>query len=121
MADTVGNRLGPRGTFDYESDAGVSYIMQLDKSVATAMGNIESTDVSLPVLPASQSRPLRPRYVLLQLQTDAKVSKKAIVGDPENALWTSNAASTVSINGVSWTITGRVGEARSVLKRTAAV
>lgn len=120
MADTVGNRLGSRGTFDYESDTGTEYVISLDKSVSAAVGNVESADVDKPVIRASQSRPIRPRYILLQLKSNPSVTKRAIIGDIANALWTSNAASEVTINSVVFVITGRVGEARSVLKKTAA-
>ena len=116
MADTVGNRLGPRGTYLYVSDSSVSYNVSLDDSVATAIGNTLSTNAAFPVLKATQRRPISPRYVLLQLQSDPAVSKRVIVGDVDNALWTSSAASTVTINGVAYTITGRVGERRSALK-----
>lgn len=116
MADTVGNRLGPRGTYLYESDAGVTYNISLDDSVATAVGNTLSTNAAFPVLKATQRRPLSPRYILTQLVSDPSVTKRIIVGDATNALWTSSAASTVTINGVAYTVTGRVGEKRSALK-----
>lgn len=115
MVDTVGNRLGPRKAHVYISDSSINYNVLLDESVSEALGNAASTNALLPVLRASGKRPVEPRYVLLSLNSDTSVRKKAIVCNPENALWVSSAASTVTINGVAWTITGRIGEKRSTL------
>lgn len=116
MADSVGNRLGKRRTMVYESDTGVSYNVSLDESVALAVGNDPSTNGSFPVLRASQSFPLKPRYVLMSLNSDPSVTKKAVIGDIENALFQSSAPTQVTINGVVYTVTTRVGERRSVLR-----
>lgn len=113
MADSVGNTLGPRSTFVYESDAGVSYNIRLDESVGTAVGNAASTNAALPIL--CPSRFLEPRYVLMQQTSDASIRKRAIIGDPANSLFASTAASTVTINSVEFTITGRVGQKSSTL------
>lgn len=120
MADAVGNRLGPRGTFVYESDTGVSYNISLDRSVSEGVNNVLSTNGNLPVLRASQRFPLCPRYILLVLESDFSVTKKVIIGDIENGLFQSNAPSVVAINGVNWIVTTRAGERRAVLKLTPA-
>ena len=62
--DTSGNTLGPRGTFIYTSDTGVSYNARLDLTVATAAGNVESTNANLPVL--CPSKFLEPRLATRQ-------------------------------------------------------
>lgn len=116
MADTVGNRLGPRGTFVYESDTGISYNISLDRSVSTAVGNDLSTNGALPVLRASQQFPLKARYILLSLDSDPNITKRVIIGDIENTIYQSSAPTSVTINGAAWTVTTRVGERRSVLK-----
>lgn len=113
--DTIGNLLGPRKTFVYQSDSSVSYNITLDSSVSTALGNDASTNGALPVLRATAARPLRPRYVLMQLKSDPKVRKKAIICDLVNSNFLSSAALDVTINNVVWTIVGRVGEKRSAL------
>lgn len=115
MVDTVGNRLGPRKTFVYVSDSSVNYNIFLDESVATALGNDPSTNGGFPILRASGKRPIEPRYVLLALQSDTSIRKKAIMGDYTNSLFLSSAPSQVTINGVIWIITGRIGEKRSTL------
>lgn len=114
--DSAGNVLGRRGVFVYESDTGLSYNMRLDRSVAEAVGNDTATNASLPNMPASQQFPLRPRYILLEQQNDPSVKKRVIIGDIENALYQSNQPSVVTINGVPFVVTTRVGERRSVLK-----
>ncbi len=114
--DTSGNVLGRRGTFVYESDTGISYNVSLDRSVSTAVQNDLSTNGQLPVLRASQSFPLKPRYILVERNDDPSITKRIIIGDIENALYQSSAPSPVTINGVQYTVTTRVGERRSVLK-----
>jgi hypothetical protein len=113
MVDTVGNRLGNRKTFVYVTDSSVSYNISLDESVSTALGNDPSTNGSLPIIRASGKRPIEPRYVLLALQSDPSVKKKAIIGDYTNSLFLSSARSEVTINSVVWEVTTRVGEKRS--------
>lgn len=113
MADTVGNRLGPRKTFLYETDSLVEFNILLDESVASAVGNTASTDGTLPVLRASGTRPIEPRYLLLALQSDTSIRKKAIVGANDNSLFAADGPSTVTINSVVWVVTGRVGEKRT--------
>lgn len=116
MADSVGNRLGRRRTFVYESDTGISYNISLDESVSLAVGNDPSSNGALPVLRASQAFPLKCRYILLSLNSDTNITKRVIIGDIENALYQSSAPTQVTINGVAWTVTTRVGERRSVLR-----
>jgi hypothetical protein len=118
MADTVGNRLGPRGTFVYTSDSLIDYNITLDRSVALAVGNTLSTDATLPIVRASGRRPIEPRSLLLALVSDPTITKKAIVSEADNTLFAADGASTVTINGVSWVVTGRVGEKRSTLRLT---
>jgi hypothetical protein len=118
MADTVGNRLGPRATFEYTSDSLLDYNISLDRSVGLAVGNSLATDADLPVLRASQSRPISPRYVLLALQSNPAVKKRAIVSAADSTLFTSTGATVVSINSVNWIVTGRVGERRFPLRLT---
>lgn len=118
MADTVGNRLGPRGTFVYTSDSLVEYNISLDRSVSIAVGNTLSTDAALPNVRASGNRPIEPRYFLLALTATPTIKKKAIVCDADNTTFAADGASTLTINGVSWTVTGRVGEKRSSVRLT---
>lgn len=113
MVDTVGNRLGPRKTFVYVNDSSISFNISLDESVATALGNTPSTNAALPVLRASGKRPLEPRYVLLALQSDPTIKKKAYVCDYTNPIYLSSARTQVTINNVVWEVTSRIGEKRT--------
>lgn len=114
MADTVGNRLGPRAVYVYVTDGGTSFNIQLDKSVASAVGNIEST-TNLPTLRASGRKPIQPRYILLSLVSDPTVTKRAIICDASLPLYDRDSGGTVTINSVPWNVTGRVGEKASYL------
>lgn len=120
MADTVGNRLGPRAVYNYETDGGTNYNIQLDESVSDAVGNDQST-VNLPVIRASGRKPFQPRYILLALVSDPSITKTAIICDVTNPLFARDSAGTVTINSVAWSITGRVGEKASFLVPTGAV
>lgn len=113
MADTVGNRLGPRATFVYTTDGGVDYNIVLDESVSTAVGNPRSSQPLLPVLKASQSRPIQPRYFRVQLESDPRVTKSIIVCNPEALNWINSGSTGITINAVRFIITARIGEQRS--------
>lgn len=117
MADTVGNLLGPRAVFVYVTDGGTSYNIQLDDSVSSAIGNAESS-TDLPVIRASGRKPFQPRYLLLSLDSNPTVKKTAIVCAVANPLFASDTSGSVTINGVAWSITGRVGEKASFLVPT---
>lgn len=114
MSDAVGNTLGRRGFFIYETDDGQSYSVQQDCSLAQAVGN-DPTISNLPRLPASQKTPITPRTVLLESvdnvpNQDYKARKEVIVGDPDNALFQASSATQFQINGVVYTVTARKGE-----------
>lgn len=116
--DTVGNVLGVRGVFDYANDSGVTFKMQQDRSVALAVGNAITTVANLPTLRVTGRREISPRYLLCQQVVNPKIKKRVVVGDVENALWTSSASSSVTINALVYTVTGRIGEKRSTLPLT---
>ncbi len=117
MADTVGNRLGPRAVFVYVTDGGATFNITLDESVASAVNNAESSQ-NLPTIRATGRRPFAPRYILLSLQSDPRIKKTAIIGSVTNPLFERDVAGQVNINGVVWNITGRVGEKASFLAPT---
>lgn len=110
LEDNEGNVLGPRGTFTYQAGNGVTYNISLDRSVATAVGNTLSTNAALPVISSGGVIPLSPRYILVRSVDEPSKRKRIIIGDPDNALFASAAASNVTINGEVFTVTGRVGE-----------
>lgn len=114
MADTVGNRLGSRAAFDYETDDGESVLMVQDESVGEAVGNVKATTPQRAT--SVNSKYLRGRYILVQSKTDPDVKKKIVIGDPTNTLYASDSSSEVTINGVVFVTTGRVGEAVTFLR-----
>lgn len=116
MADTVGNLLGPRATFVYETDSGDTVNFQQDRSVGLAAGNALATTSERPV--SVSNRYLRGRYLLVQAQNDASVRKRIVVGDADSALFAADASSNITINTRVFVITGRVGEAVSYLRLT---
>lgn len=116
--DTVGNLLGVRGTFTYISDSSVSYKMSQDRSVGLAVGNDLATIAGLPILRVTGRKEISPRYLLCQQDANAKITKRIVVGDPENSIWVSSASTALTINTVAYTVTGRIGEKRSTLPLT---
>lgn len=103
----AGNSLGSRGYFVYTDDAGVQYAIQQDCDLALAVGN-EETVSNLPRLTSSQKRPIKARTILLQ--SESGLRKEVVVGDPNSAFFTANAATQMMIDGVVFTVTGRKGE-----------
>ena len=119
MADTVGNRNGPRAVFVYTTDGGTAYNVSLDDSVATAAGNPESS-ANNPAIRATGRRPFQLRYILCSLQSDPTITKKVTVCNAANLLFARDVAGVININSVVWDITGRVGEKASFLVPTGA-
>jgi hypothetical protein len=119
MADSVGNLLGQRAVFVYTTDGGEVYNVSLDQSVATAVGNSQSS-ANNPSIRATGRRPFQLRYILCALQTNPAVTKRVIVGNPGNLLFARDVAGELTINAVVWDITGRVGEKASFLVPTGA-
>ncbi len=113
MVDTVGNRLGPRATFEYETDAQETVVYQGDRSVGLAVGNVLATTSARPI--SINSKYLTGRYVLVELVSDPTVRKRIFIGDPLNTLFAADASQTVTINGAVFRTTGRVGEKVSFL------
>lgn len=109
MADTVGNRLGPRGGFLYESDNGDEYIITQDCSLAEAVGNDPSIS-ALPRLRANSTQPFRPRRLRLRAVDNPAVRKEIVIGDPESSFFTAISSTQLLINGVPFETTGRSGE-----------
>lgn len=113
MADNVGNRLGPRATFEYVTDALETVAYQGDRSVGIACGNTLATNPGRPT--SVNGKYLRGRYVLLQQVSDPAVKKRVIIGAVGNTLFAGNSSQVVNINGVDFETTGRVGEAVTFL------
>lgn len=102
---------GIMARFEYVSDDGTTYKMRLDNSNSVAVGATVGA-TTLPVYP----RGWRPRYILAE--SVAGKRRKVIVPDPTNGVWT-GATATVgleeagSATAVTYTITARIGEART--------
>jgi hypothetical protein len=114
MADNVGNRLGPRATFEYETDALETILYQQDRSVGEAVGNTIATTAARPS--SIDGRYLRGRYVLVEAKDDPTVRKRIFIGKNDNTLFAADESQEVTINGVVFVTTGRVGERVSFLK-----
>lgn len=116
MADIVGNRLGPRGTFEYVTDSLEVISMAQDDSVGKAVGNVVATTNRRPQ--SVNSRYLKGRYILVQRVGDPSITKRIVIGSPANPLMTAEASSIITINSAQFVVTGRVGEQVSFLKLT---
>ena len=114
MADTVGNRLGERATFVYTTDGSEDVVYQQDRSVGLAVGNTLATTSTRPT--SVTGRYLRGRYLLLQGKDNPEIKKKVVVGDIGNSLFAAEGSQEVTINGVVFVTTGKVGESVSFLR-----
>lgn len=113
--DTQGNVLGERVTFVYTANNGQVYNMVQDASVGVAVGNVLSTDADADIVSASERRGLKLRYINVEGQTEPEKKKRIVIGSPTNPLFT-GAATTVSINSVTFRVQTIVGERRSTLR-----
>lgn len=94
----------------YTDDNGATHAISQRQAVQTAAGNVVTTDDSLPGRPAKWKL----RHVMVRYYSGTKTyRKKIVIGSVSNGLW-SGATATVSIDGVTWTRQGRIGEARNV-------
>lgn len=113
-----GNRLGPRERYIYESDeVGTVYILETDQDLAVAgLG----TGAGAPVVydPANPPtgvticpppRRFTPRTVFAEDPTSG-ARKNLIAFTPSAELYATSARSSVTIDGLAFTTTGRKGE-----------
>lgn len=97
-----GNLLGERNWYLYTADNGNQYSYFTDADLAAAVGaTLDDSNQTLP-------RGLKPRGVNCQ---DADGNKKfVIVPSTTSTVWTTDGASTLSIDNVNFTVTSKRGE-----------
>lgn len=113
----AGNTLGPRGKFLYIADGGVNYSLTLDGDIGAA-GNLSS--INEQNQSGAQRKPTRfkPRVVFCEAtittgegeDASSYVARKEIPCNATSPLYNTVSASTVTIDGVQFTTTGRRGE-----------
>lgn len=105
----AGNTLGPRGRYAYTSDTGEVYNITTDVDLATAAGLSAST----PGTGSAKPTQLSLRKVFCQATIAGQIVRKALTVNADSALYDTDAASTVTIDGTVFTTTGRKGESLS--------
>lgn len=105
----AGNRLGPRGRFQYVSDTGDIYNIETDVDLATAGG------LSVAVAGAGQAPPKRfsPRGVYCQSNTGGILARRFVICDADFASYATTASTNITIDGEVFATTGRKGESLS--------
>lgn len=109
---------GSRRWFEYTSDSGQLYGMQLDESTyenqVLGFGQFLSGDVrsNNRFLNTSGNKAIpAPRYALLARRAgDERFSRKVLVGDPQSAFWVSGQV--IVLDGETYTVTAKIGEQR---------
>jgi hypothetical protein len=99
----TGPALGAKGWYEYISDNTTTYGVLSRAVNETAMGNTATTVNAFPALP----RALKRRHVWAISSTG--VRRKFYAGDPANTKYLGG-GSLGTVDGVTWTVTGRVGE-----------
>lgn len=112
--DTAGNVLGKRATFVYTTDGSEDVVFQQDRSVGLAVGNVLATSSTRPT--SVNGKYLRGRYLLLQGKDDPSLKKRVIVGKIDNSSFAAEGSTEITINGVVFVTTGKVGEAVTFLR-----
>lgn len=100
----TGQTVGPRSYYTYTSDGGTDYSLLLDDTLAAAAGLTAGTTAPSP------PRRFSPRVVLLQATVGGRIVRKRLVVNADNALYQTDVTGTITIDGVSFGSTGRVGE-----------
>ena len=112
----AGNTLGPRAKFVYTSDSGQAYVMTLDEDLGTAAGLPQRNATSGTAVRAPGR--FKPRVVFVEgtittgegEDATSRTVRKELVCNRTSALYNTESASTVTIDGVEFTSTGRRGE-----------
>lgn len=95
---------------DYVDDNGQHHYIPQRTAVQVAVGNALSTTSTNPGRPAKW----RLRRVMLKYDSGTRVFRKRVtIASTANAIWT-GATTTVTVDGVTWTVESRLGEARIV-------
>jgi hypothetical protein len=112
----AGNRLGSRGKYVYQNDAGGEYIIETDSSLAiagTGAGEDNAPDEFDPEEAGDASpapKRFRPRGIYVQSETDG-ARKFLVCFDPTASAYQRQTSATYTIDGeAGWTSTGRAGE-----------
>lgn len=112
----AGNILGRRSYYTYTDDEANDYSIQMDDTLAAAVGaTLGATDPAPP-------RRFRPRRLFVERSVDGVIKRKElVVTDVNFAGYASNVSTNVTIDGLVWITTGRKGEALSFPKNADAV
>lgn len=102
----AGNILGGRSWYAYTGDSGESYSIQMDDSLAEAVGAVLNDSN-----PAPPKR-LEPRVVHCETVVTGGLLKRksVIVPTPDGAEYATDTTTTITIDGLAFQTTGRTGE-----------
>lgn len=107
-----GQYSGQRKSYIYESDAGKTYILLLDSTLASLAntGLVEATTANAATATPAPKR-FKPRVVFWQGTLNGRTVRKALVcGDVTSTLYAKDTSQDVTIDGVAGSTTGRRGE-----------
>lgn len=101
----AGSTLGQRGNYVYTSDSGTQYAIQTLVTLGTAasLTPLTSSKGSLP-------RRFRPRVLHLEATISNRQVKKKLICEANNAQYKTDAGGSITVDGTSFTVTGRTGE-----------
>lgn len=100
----AGQTTGVRRYFGYVSDSGETYSLLLDETLGI-IGGMDLDDSNPP-----PPRRFRPRGVYVEGQVGSQTARKFITCSPTVLLYRTDQSTTVAIDGVNFSSTGRRGE-----------
>jgi len=103
--------LGPFGHYEYQGDDGNLYTVRLRAAVADAVGNVAQAAGTNP--PPPRKWKLRHIWGAAATAGTCFDRKRAIIGSAANPLFT--AGGTFDVDGDTYNVEGRIGEARIIL------
>lgn len=109
----AGNRLGSKSKYEYTSDTGAKYILTLDDDLVVTNSGL----VPLPANSTATPKPSRfqPRVVYAQqfIAGQGNARKALVAGTTAAALYATNSPQELTIDGETFTTTGRRGETQT--------
>lgn len=114
-----GQFTGDKSVYLYTGDSGATYLLQLDSTLGDLAGcGLQKANTSSAGSPAPKR--FKPRGVYWQGKLNDKIRRKFLVCAANSVLYQADRAQDVTIDGVSGSTTGRIGEKMTYLALEAA-
>ena len=102
----TGNRLGSKIKVEYKAENGATYVLRVDPDLVISNSGLNPGQNGGP-----PPKRWKPRGVYAQLEENGKIYRKFLIaGTVDATLYATNTPQVITIDGASFTTTGRRGE-----------